>query len=48
MSRLVAQTCDQIVSIPMAGPVESLNAGVAVGVSLYEIARQRARGAGPT
>ena len=46
VSRLVAQTCDQIVSIPMAGPVESLNAGVAVGVSLYEIARQRAGSAG--
>lgn len=41
LSRLVAQTCDQIVSIPMATAVESLNAGVAAGVALYEVARQR-------
>jgi len=42
LSRLVRETCDQIVSIPMSSAVESLNAGVAVGVTLYEIARQRA------
>ena len=42
LSRLVQQTCDQVVSIPMAGPVESLNAGIATGVALYEVARQRA------
>jgi 23S rRNA (guanosine2251-2'-O)-methyltransferase len=42
LSRLVAQTCDELVAIPMAGPVESLNAGVAAGVALYEVARQRA------
>lgn len=41
LSRLVRQTCDQVVSIPMAGPTESLNAGIAAGVALYEIARQR-------
>lgn len=41
LSRLVAQTCDQIVSIPMSSSVESLNAGVAAGVALYEIARRR-------
>ena len=33
---------DQVVSIPMSSAVESLNAGVAAGVTLYEIARQRA------
>lgn len=41
LSRLVRETCDQIVSIPMAGGVESLNAGVAAGVALYEVARRR-------
>jgi 23S rRNA (guanosine2251-2'-O)-methyltransferase len=41
LSRLVRETCDQIVSIPMTSGVESLNAGLAAGVTLYEIARQR-------
>ena len=41
LSRLVRETCDQIVSIPMAGAVESLNAGMAVGVTMYEGARAR-------
>jgi 23S rRNA (guanosine2251-2'-O)-methyltransferase len=43
LSRLVRQTCDAVVSIPMAGPTESLNASVAAGVVLAEIARQRRR-----
>jgi len=42
LSRLVAQTCDRIVSIPMANAVESLNAGVAASVTLYAIAQARA------
>jgi 23S rRNA (guanosine2251-2'-O)-methyltransferase len=42
LSRLVSQTCDQIVSIPMSSAVESLNAGIAIGVTLYEVARRRA------
>jgi 23S rRNA (guanosine2251-2'-O)-methyltransferase len=42
LSRLVRETCDQIVSIPMSSAVESLNAGVATGVTLYEVARRRA------
>jgi 23S rRNA (guanosine2251-2'-O)-methyltransferase len=42
LSRLVGQTCDQIVSIPMSSAVESLNAGIATGVTLYEVARRRA------
>jgi 23S rRNA (guanosine2251-2'-O)-methyltransferase len=42
LSRLVRQTCDQIVSIPMSSVVESLNAGIATGVTLYEVARRRA------
>ncbi len=41
LSRLVRENCDHIVSIPMAGPTESLNASVAAGVVLAEIARQR-------
>lgn len=41
LSRLVREQCDQIVSIPMAGVTESLNAGIAAAVTLYEIARSR-------
>lgn len=41
LSRLVGETCDLTVRIPMAGEVESLNAGVAAGVALAEIARRR-------
>jgi 23S rRNA (guanosine2251-2'-O)-methyltransferase len=43
LSRLVREHCDAVVSIPMAGPTESLNAAVAAGVVLAEIARQRRR-----
>ena len=41
LSRLVAETCDVRVRIPTAGIVESLNASVAAGVSLAEVARRR-------
>jgi 23S rRNA (guanosine2251-2'-O)-methyltransferase len=41
LSRLVAETCDRLVSIPMAGGLESLNAGVAASVTLYAIAEAR-------
>ena len=41
LSRLVGATCDLVVSIPMAGPAESLNASVAASVALAEIARRR-------
>ena len=41
LSRLVTETCDQIVSIPIAATTESLNAGIAAAVSLYEVARAR-------
>ena len=44
MSRLVRETCDAAVSIPMVGPVESLNASVAAGVVLAEVARLRRAG----
>ncbi|WP_329176076.1 MULTISPECIES: 23S rRNA (guanosine(2251)-2'-O)-methyltransferase RlmB [unclassified Streptomyces] len=43
LSRLVGETCDLLVRIPMpGGAAESLNAGVAAGVVLYEAARRRA------
>lgn len=41
LSRLVGETADTILSIPMADKVESLNASVAAGVVLSEFARQR-------
>jgi 23S rRNA (guanosine2251-2'-O)-methyltransferase len=42
LSRLVSETCDQLVSIPTASTLESLNAGVAAGIALYAIAQSRA------
>jgi 23S rRNA (guanosine2251-2'-O)-methyltransferase len=42
LSRLVAETCDALVRIPMASSAESLNAGVAAGIALYDIDRRRA------
>ncbi|HEY7592062.1 MAG TPA: 23S rRNA (guanosine(2251)-2'-O)-methyltransferase RlmB [Actinophytocola sp.] len=47
LSRLVREACDETVSIPMAAGVESLNASVAAGVVLAEVARRR-RTAGRT
>ena len=44
MRRLTRETCDQLVSLPMAGQVESLNVSVATGICLYEAVRQRGRG----
>ena len=41
LSRLVGETCDVRVRIPLAGQVESLNASVAAGVALAEVARRR-------
>jgi 23S rRNA (guanosine2251-2'-O)-methyltransferase len=41
LSRLVGDTCDVTLSIPMAGPAESLNASVAAAITLAEIARRR-------
>lgn len=43
LGRLVRETCDVIASIPIRGTVESLNAGVAAGISLYEVDRLRSR-----
>lgn len=42
LSRLVAETCDAIVSIPITAATESLNAGIAASVTLYEISKLRA------
>ncbi|MFT4136496.1 23S rRNA (guanosine(2251)-2'-O)-methyltransferase RlmB [Microbacterium sp.] len=42
LSRLVTETCDQIVSIPISSATESLNAGIAASVALYQIATLRA------
>lgn len=41
LSRLVTETCDQLVAIPMANRLESLNAGVAASVALYAISEAR-------
>jgi 23S rRNA (guanosine2251-2'-O)-methyltransferase len=41
LRRLTRETCDQLVSLPMAGHVESLNVSVATGICLYEAVRQR-------
>jgi 23S rRNA (guanosine2251-2'-O)-methyltransferase len=41
LSRLVGETCDVTVSIPMSGMAESLNASVAAAVTMAEVARQR-------
>lgn len=41
LSRLVAETCDQLVSIPISAATESLNAGIAASVALYQIATLR-------
>ena len=45
LSRLVAETCDAIVSIPISASTESLNAGIAASVTLYEISKLRAASA---
>jgi len=42
VGRLVRERCDHVISLPMRGKIGSLNASVAAGIILYEIARQRA------
>jgi 23S rRNA (guanosine2251-2'-O)-methyltransferase len=41
MRRLTREICDQLVSIPMLGSVESLNVSVSAGICLFETRRQR-------
>ena len=43
LSRLVTETCDAVVSIPISSATESLNAGIAVSVALYEVSKRRAK-----
>ncbi len=43
MGRLVAESCDYIVRLPMKGQVSSLNASAAAAITMYEILRQRSR-----
>lgn len=40
ISRLVRENCDMLINIPMLGRVNSLNASVAAGISMYELLRQ--------
>ncbi len=42
LSRLVTENCDAVVSIPITGDTESLNAGIAASVTLYEVSKRRA------
>ena len=42
LGRLVGETCDALVSIPMSSGLESLNAGVAASVALYAVSQRRA------
>jgi 23S rRNA (guanosine2251-2'-O)-methyltransferase len=45
MRRLVRESCDFLVKLPMRGQVDSLNAAVAGSIVLYEILRQRTKSA---
>ena len=44
LSRLVRESCDEIISLPMLGKISSLNASVAGSIILYELIRQRKQG----
>ncbi len=44
MHRLVKETCDLLIKLPMRGKIGSLNAAVAGSIALYEVWRQRERG----
>lgn len=41
VSRLVKESCDELITIPMVGHVQSLNASVAAGLLMYEVYRNR-------
>ena len=41
MRRLTREVCDELVKLPMAGSVSSLNVSVATGICLFEVVRQR-------
>ena len=42
LSRLVAERCDVVARIPITGPAESLNAGIAASIALYAVSQRRA------
>ena len=48
MSRLVKESCDFILNLPMKGQVSSLNASAAAAVTMYEVLRQRSARGGLT
>ncbi|MDX2164518.1 MAG: 23S rRNA (guanosine(2251)-2'-O)-methyltransferase RlmB [Gammaproteobacteria bacterium] len=41
LRRLTREHCDELIAIPMAGEIESLNVSVAAGICLFEVTRQR-------
>ncbi len=41
IGKLVSQKCDEIISLPMKGKINSLNASVAAGILMYEVVRKR-------
>ena len=41
LGRMVRQSCDELVSIPMRGHVDSLNASCAAAILIYEVLRRR-------
>ena len=46
VGRLVREHCDFVVSLPMAGKINSLNASVAAGILMFEVAKQRLKNGG--
>ena len=47
VGRLVREKCDFVVSLPMKGKINSLNASVAAGILMFEVAKQRMKNGGP-
>ena len=43
MSRLVRENCDFVVSLPLKGKINSLNASVAAGILMYEVVEKRSQ-----
>lgn len=43
IGKLVAKKCDEIISLPMRGKINSLNASVAAGILMYEVVRKRSK-----
>jgi 23S rRNA (guanosine2251-2'-O)-methyltransferase len=47
LGRLVGETCDYRIRLPMLGQIDSLNAGVAAAIAVYDVRRRRAPAAPP-